>query len=150
MNAESIEKWTKALFIALGTILTVYIAFSTLGYVSNSKVHYANFALGIMVLSSLYGVQNLFDEFRKEASPKKTYFSDRISDDVQRALLGVGAVDFDGRSVPDRIRMAVAQSDGGSLSDAVALSELEDAASVSGDPELIVPAAGAPVRRCRP
>ena len=74
MNAESIEKWTKALFIALGTILTVYIAFSTLGYVSNSKVHYANFALGIMVLSSLYGVQNLFDEFRKEASPKKTYF----------------------------------------------------------------------------
>ena len=67
MNAASVEKWVKLLFVSLGIILTVTIALSTLGYISNSKVHYANFALGIMVLSALYGVLNLFDEFRKNS-----------------------------------------------------------------------------------
>ena len=74
MNAASVEKWVKSLFVALGTTLTVYIAFSTLGYISNSKVHYANFALGIMILSSLYGVQNLFDEFRKHLDRRTLFF----------------------------------------------------------------------------
>ena len=58
MNVASLEKWVKILFVSLGIILTVTIAFSTLGYISNSKVHYANFALGIMLLSALYAVLN--------------------------------------------------------------------------------------------
>ena len=74
MNAASFEKWVKLLFVSLGIILTVTIAFSTLGYISNSKVHYANFALGIMVLSALYGVLNLFDEFRKNSYQRAFFF----------------------------------------------------------------------------
>ena len=74
MNAASFEKWVKILFVSLGIILTVTIAFSTLGYISNSKVHYANFALGIMVLSALYGVLNLFDEFRKNSYQRAFFF----------------------------------------------------------------------------
>ena len=62
MNTVNLEKWAKVLFVSLGIILTVTIAFSTLGFISNSKVHYANFMLGIMILSSLYGVQDLFKE----------------------------------------------------------------------------------------
>ena len=74
MNAASFEKWVKLLFVLLGIILTVTIAFSTLGYISNSKVHYANFALGIMVLSALYGVLNLFDEFKKNGQHSFAYW----------------------------------------------------------------------------
>ena len=74
MNMISIQKWVKILFVALGTILTVYIAFSTLGYISNSKVHYANFTLCIMLLSSLYGIQILVDEFNKHTNRKVFYF----------------------------------------------------------------------------
>ena len=74
MNAASFEKWVKLLFVSLGIILTVTIAFSTLGYISNSKVHYANFALGIMVLSALYGVLNLFDEFRKNSYQRAFFY----------------------------------------------------------------------------
>ena len=74
MNAASFEKWVKILFVSLGIILTVTIAFSTLGYISNSKVHYANFVLGIMVLSALYGVLNLFDEFRKNSYKRAFIF----------------------------------------------------------------------------
>jgi len=74
VNAASFEKWVKLLFVSLGIILTVTIAFSTLGYISNSKVHYANFALGIMVLSALYGVLNLFDEFRKNSYQRAFFF----------------------------------------------------------------------------
>ena len=65
MNTVNFEKWAKVLFVSLGIILTVTIAFSTLGFISNSKVHYANFMLGIMILSSLYGVQDLFKEPRE-------------------------------------------------------------------------------------
>ena len=65
MNTVNFEKWVKVLFVSLGIILTVTIAFSTLGFISNSKVHYANFMLGIMILSSLYGVQDLFKESRE-------------------------------------------------------------------------------------
>ena len=65
MNTVNFEKWAKVLFVSLGIILTVTIAFSTLGFISNSKVHYANFMLGIMILSSLYGVQDLFKESRE-------------------------------------------------------------------------------------
>ena len=65
MNSVNFEKWAKVLFVSLGIILTVTIAFSTLGFISNSKVHYANFMLGIMILSSLYGVQDLFKESRE-------------------------------------------------------------------------------------
>jgi len=74
VNAASFEKWVKLLFVSLGIILTVTIALSTLGYISNSKVHYANFALGIMVLSALYGVLNLFDEFRKNSYQRAFFF----------------------------------------------------------------------------
>ena len=65
MNTVNFEKWAKVLFVSLGIILTITIAFSTLGFISNSKVHYANFMLGIMILSSLYGVQDLFKEPRE-------------------------------------------------------------------------------------
>ena len=74
MNAASFEKWVKILFVSLGIILTVNIAFSTLGYISNSKVHYANFVLGIMVLSALYGVLNLFEEFKKNSYQRTLFF----------------------------------------------------------------------------
>ena len=74
MNAASFEKWVKILFVSLGIILTVTIAFSTLGYISNSKVHYANFVLGIMVLSALYGVLNLFEEFKKNSYQRTLFF----------------------------------------------------------------------------
>ena len=74
MNAASFEKWVKILFVSLGIILTVTIAFSTLGYISNSKVHYANFVLGIMVLSALYGAQNLFEEFKKNSYQRTLFF----------------------------------------------------------------------------
>jgi len=61
----SLEKWVKLAFVISGSLLTIYIGFSTLGLVSNSKVHYANFAVGIMLLSSIYGVQTLIEQREK-------------------------------------------------------------------------------------
>ena len=74
MNTANLEKWAKVLFVSLGIILTVTIAFSTLGFISNSKVHYANFMLGIMILSSLYGVQELFKEAGEHGSKRRFWF----------------------------------------------------------------------------
>ncbi|APX89042.1 hypothetical protein BV394_04285 [Brevirhabdus pacifica] len=49
-------------FLAVGGLLTVYIAFSAFGFVRNSSEHYSNFILGVVVMSGLLAVRNLCDE----------------------------------------------------------------------------------------
>jgi hypothetical protein len=75
MSLSLLEKWVKVTFFCTGSILTVYIAFSTLGLVSNSKIHYANFALGIMILSGIYGLQTLLEERKKKNITKNFLFA---------------------------------------------------------------------------
>lgn len=49
-------------FLAVGGVLTVYIAFSAFGFVRNSSEHYSNFILGVVIMSGLLAVRNLCDE----------------------------------------------------------------------------------------
>ena len=65
----------------------------------------------------------------------------RVVNEVDRAVLGLGSVDPSGRTLSDRIRLAVAEADGGGSGEVVVLSELEEQALESGDPALIIPAA---------
>jgi hypothetical protein len=65
----------------------------------------------------------------------------RVVDDVERALLGLGIADPSGRPLADRIRLAVAEADGGVRSPNFDLSAMETEAVALGDPALIIPAA---------
>ena len=66
---------------------------------------------------------------------------DRVADPVDRALVGLGLPDPAERSVTDRVRLALAEADGGSVGSAAALADLEAAAAALEQPEWIVPAA---------
>jgi hypothetical protein len=65
----------------------------------------------------------------------------RVSDGIERALLGLDDSAKRGDSLTDRIRLAVARSDGGERGEAFALSELEEEAQATEDPALWIPAA---------
>lgn len=67
----------------------------------------------------------------------------RVSDDIDRALLGVGTADPEGRSLDDRVRIATAEFDGGVRGHADALAALESEAMATERPELFIPAARA-------
>ena len=43
MTASRLTDLTKTAFALFGTVLTAYIGLATFGFISNSKVHYANF-----------------------------------------------------------------------------------------------------------
>ena len=65
MNTSKLTDMTRTAFVLCGTVLTAYIGLATFGFISNSKVHYANFVLAIMLLSSIYGVEVLLGEHAK-------------------------------------------------------------------------------------
>jgi len=65
----------------------------------------------------------------------------RVTDGIERALLGLDDGAKVGDSLADRIRLAVANSDGGEWGEAVTLSELEEQAQATEDPALWIPAA---------
>lgn len=65
----------------------------------------------------------------------------RVTDDIERALLGLGMVDSVGLDLPDRIRLAVAQADGGSALSVAVAAQLEEESQATGRTELCVPAA---------
>ena len=67
--------------------------------------------------------------------------AERVDDDVRRALLGLGAPDPVGRDLTDRVRLAVAQADGGSVLPVTVAAELEEEAQAAGRMDLCVPAA---------
>ena len=65
MNTSKLLDVTRTVFVLVGTVLTAYIGLATFGFISNSKVHYANFVLAIMLLSTIYGVEVLIGEHAK-------------------------------------------------------------------------------------
>ena len=66
---------------------------------------------------------------------------DRVIDPIDRALVGLGLPKPAERSVTDRVRIAVAEADGGAVGSAAALAALEDAAAATNQPEWMIPAA---------
>lgn len=65
MNTSKLTGVTRTVFVLTGTALTLYIGLATFGFVSSSKVHYANFVLAIMVLATIHGVEVLLGEHAK-------------------------------------------------------------------------------------
>ena len=49
-------------FLAIGTVLTIYIGFAAFGFLKNSSEHYSNFILGTCMMTGLIAVRNLCDE----------------------------------------------------------------------------------------
>ena len=43
MNTTKLTDLTRTVFVLVGTVLTACIGLATFGFISNSKVHYANF-----------------------------------------------------------------------------------------------------------
>ena len=63
MNISTLQEILKTLFLITGSLLTLYIAFATFGFINNSKIHYANFVLAILLLSSIYGFQLVLKDY---------------------------------------------------------------------------------------
>ena len=59
---QILRRSTDIAFLAVGGVLTIYIAFSAFGFVRNSSEHYSNFILGVVMMSGLLAVRNLCDE----------------------------------------------------------------------------------------
>ena len=69
-NKQNIESILKFSFASVGLLLTTYIGFATFGLISNSKVHYANFVMAILTLSSIYGAIVWLEDLNKQVQKK--------------------------------------------------------------------------------
>jgi len=74
MDIINTEKFLKFIFTFFGVLLTIYIGVATFGLISNSKVHYANFVLAILFLSSIYGAIVLLEEFKKNLNSRAVLY----------------------------------------------------------------------------
>lgn len=89
----TLEKATRILFVLVGTALTVYIGLATTGFVSNTKVHYANFVLVIIVMSAIHGLQVLLKEHAESRRfTAKLAFRSLLL--LSGAILGIGGAAF--------------------------------------------------------
>ena len=88
MTALNLRSAITTAFIALGTILTLYIGVSVFGLISNSKVYYATFVFFIMCLSSLHAFKELLDEHIDQAWRK--YWKIRLGIAILGSALAVG------------------------------------------------------------
>ena len=88
MTALNIRSAITTAFIALGTILTLYIGVSVFGLISNSKVYYATFVFFIMCLSSLHAFKELLDEHIDQTWRK--YWKIRLGIAILGSALAVG------------------------------------------------------------
>ena len=87
-RARRIRTTLTYLFLALGTLLTVYIGVSVFGLISNSKVFYATFVFMIMCMSSLHAFNELLDQYIAKSS-SGIWFT-RLGIAVVGTLLAVG------------------------------------------------------------
>ncbi len=67
-NWIMIRRLLSVLFVAVGTVLTVYLAAAALGYSPGSSKHYSNFIFGVVILSGLLAMRNLVDQ-RMQSGP---------------------------------------------------------------------------------
>ncbi len=88
MSAHQLRSAILVAFIALGTILTVYIGVSVFGLISNSKVYYATFVFFVMCMSSLHAFKELLDEYIEKS--KGRFWTARLGIAVVGAILAVG------------------------------------------------------------
>ncbi|MGI9384634.1 MAG: TRAP transporter permease [Methyloligellaceae bacterium] len=93
MTLSRLETTVKAAFVLVGTALTLYIGFTTFGFISNSKVHYANFVLAILVMSAIYGAQVLIEEIGKAGRMSARLWL-RLSILVIGAICAVGGAGY--------------------------------------------------------
>ena len=61
-NRHNTRSVVHLLFVLTGVLLSASIAVALFGYVRSSSAHYANFVLGIAIMSGLLGLRNLLDE----------------------------------------------------------------------------------------
>ena len=87
-RARRIRTTLTYLFLALGTLLTVYIGVSVFGLISNSKVFYATFVFMIMCMSSLHAFNELLDQYIAKSSSGIWFI--RLGIAVVGTLLAVG------------------------------------------------------------
>jgi TRAP transporter 4TM/12TM fusion protein len=64
-------------FMAIGTLLTVYIGVATFGYVKNSSEYYSNFILGVCLMSGLLAIRHHCHE--KIDGPQRLWFWPRFA-----------------------------------------------------------------------
>ena len=87
-TAPRIRSVVENSFIALGTILTLYIAISVFGFISNSKVYYATFVFFIMCMSSLHAFKELLDDY--VSGTLRSYWKTRLGIAIVGTVLAVG------------------------------------------------------------
>ena len=87
-RARRIRTTLTYLFLALGTLLTIYIGVSVFGLISNSKVFYATFVFMIMCMSSLHAFNELLDQYIAKSSSGIWFI--RLGIAVVGTLLAVG------------------------------------------------------------
>ncbi len=88
LSASQIRPTVQNSFVALGTILTLYIGISVFGLISNSKVYYATFVFFVMCLSSLHAFKELLDECIDQA--RRRFWKTRLGITVVGSLMAVG------------------------------------------------------------
>ncbi len=88
MPASQIRSVIHNSFVALGTVLTLYIGISVFGLISNSKVYYATFVFLVMCLSSLHALKELLDDYINET--RRRFWKTRLGIAIVGSALAVG------------------------------------------------------------
>jgi TRAP transporter 4TM/12TM fusion protein len=79
-------------FLAVGTLLTVYIGVATFGYVKNSSEYYSNFILGVCLMSGLLAIRLLCHE--KIDGPERPWFWPRFAFTIVALVMSTVAMTY--------------------------------------------------------
>jgi TRAP transporter 4TM/12TM fusion protein len=92
MGWMRLKKIADVAFLAVGTVLTVYIGVATFGYVKNSSEYYSNFILGVCLMSGLLAVRLHCHE--KIDGPQRPWFWPRFGFTIVALIMSTVAMTY--------------------------------------------------------
>ena len=92
MGWMRLKKIADVPFLAVGTVLTVYIGVATFGYVKNSSEYYSNFILGVCLMSGLLAVRLHCHE--KIDGPQRPWFWPRFGFTIVALIMSTVAMTY--------------------------------------------------------
>lgn len=92
MGWMRLKKIADVPFLAVGTVLTVYIGVATFGYVKNSSEYYSNFILGVCLMSGLLAIRLHCHE--KIDGPQRPWFWPRFGFTIVALIMSTVAMTY--------------------------------------------------------
>ncbi len=92
MTWTTIHRLVNGLFVAIGSLLTVYIVIATLGFVRNSSEHYTNFVLAIVAMAGLLVLRQIVEE--RTTDERRRLWAVRLAVAAVAFVLAVGGATY--------------------------------------------------------